>query len=98
MSPQKSSDKSSSDNINNIVRGLSLLGIVWVVNTTNITASNLLILTNEVSHVKVNQGKLKADLLERMSDRFTGSQGDKLEDKIDKLDSELNAHKEKETH
>ena len=82
----------NNENINNIIRGLSLLGIVWVVNTTNVTATNLLLLKNDVGHVKTKQVELKRELLDKMSDRFTGDDGEKLEAELKELEVEFYNH------
>lgn len=98
MAPRRSTDNNALESINNIIRGLSLAGILWVVNTTNTTDKNLLLLTNDVGHVKENQRKLKADVLSRMADRFTGTDGKRLESEIKEVEKKLEKHKERETH
>lgn len=98
MPQPSSSTKNTLETINHVIRGLSLVGILWVVNTTNITSTNLSVLTNDVSHIQKNQERLKSELLEKMSDRFTGTEGKRLERDIIQLEQKFEKHKDQKSH
>lgn len=86
--------EAAQENITHIVRGLSFLAILWVVNTTNTTATNLSVLTNDVKHLKQDYD----ELIVKMDDRFTGEDGEKLEVQLHDLDGEFHKHKDKDKH
>ena len=77
--------EAAQENITHIIRGLSFFAILWVVNTTNTTATNLSVLTNDVQYIKQHQVDLRQD-------------SEKLELQIEDLDDEIDEHKDKDKH
>lgn len=88
----------TSENINNIMRGLTFLGILWLVNTANTNTTSLATLAVEVGYIKKEQRKQDAMITKHINDVFSRKEGERLEARVNSIDEKFVYHKENYKH
>jgi len=74
--------------VQTILTALILTGIVWLGNTTNENKYQLGIMVERVSQIT----EKLIDLKSVANDRYTGAEGRKLAERVDKLEDDFNNH------